>query len=155
MTDYRVPTVPLQVELHCDDGRRLVGDVFLPAHSSRYQGAMTPQEWINTVSAFFPFRPFDGHTRTVLNRRTVVVVSVASPDAADEDEAVDLPSRMVEIEAGGEQFRGQVVLDMPTNQRRVVDLLNGPDPFLLLRVAGRHHLIQKAHITRVYEFPEN
>jgi hypothetical protein len=61
----------------------------------------------------------------------------------------------VAVEAGGEQFEGRVVIRMPRTQQRVVDWLNDADPFITVRAGSRHHLVQKALITRVVELRED
>jgi hypothetical protein len=155
MSEFRVPTVPLPVELRCDDGRRLVGDVFMPAHSSRHHGAMRPDEWANSVALFFPFRPYEGQCRTIINRRRVVAITVgADANTGDDQEGVGVPESHVSVEAAGHCFQGSVRLDMPRNQQRVVDLLNAPEPFVTVRSVDRHYLVHKEHITRVLETHE-
>jgi hypothetical protein len=155
MSDYRVPTNPLPVELRCIDGRRLIGDVFLPSHSSRHSGPMSPQEWANTVAPFFPFRPYEGQARTLLNRNQVLAIAITAESTVDDLlELPDTPVYQVTIEAGGQQFQGRLVVDMPRNQQRVVDFLNGADTFITVQEGDRHVLIQKDHITRVVEWRE-
>jgi hypothetical protein len=154
MGEFSVPTIPLSVEVWCDDGRRFVGDVFMPARSALHDGQMGPEEWVNSIAGFFPFRSYDGRVRAVLNRRQVVAISVPSSAASPDDEAAGSPVYEVEVEAGGRQFRGRMVADRPSYQQRVVDLLNGPDPFVALHGDERHHLVHKAHITRVLELGE-
>jgi hypothetical protein len=44
-----------------------------------------------------------------------------------------------------------VLLDLPVNHSRVLDLLNRPGAFLNVRDGERHHLVAKDRITRVME----
>ena len=118
MNDFKVPTVQLATELHCVDGVVLRGCVYMAALSAVHAGAMTPQEWINSPPAFFPFRQEDG-TTTLVNKHQVLAMSVAAPPASDEEawETAELVRRAA-VEAGGKRFEGDVVNDMPENQRR-------------------------------------
>lgn len=89
MSAFSVPTIPLSVEVWCKDGRRLLGDVFMPAQSAVHQGQMKPEEWANSVAMFFPFRPYSGGCRMLLNRRQVIAFSIpSSTSPEDELEAV-------------------------------------------------------------------
>jgi hypothetical protein len=106
---------------------------------------------MNDPAAFFPFLP-DGEGRPViLNKAQVAVVTMAA--SADHDEATDLalPVRPVRVECGALWLEGEVVVDAPVSQSRVLDLLNRPGAFLNVREGGRHHLVRKAGITRVSE----
>jgi hypothetical protein len=40
---------------------------------------------------------------------------------------------------------------MPEGHQRVLDYLNRPDPFLIVRDGDREHLVRKQRITRVIE----
>jgi hypothetical protein len=72
----------------------------------------------------------------------------------DERESTGVRRRVV-VECRDRSFEGEIVIDMPPHLSRVSDYLNGPDPFLIVRDGGRHHLIRKTRITRVIEPKEN
>lgn len=155
MHDLRVPTVCLPVEIHCVSGRSVRGDIFLPAFSSRQPGPMGPEEWTDTVPHFFPVRSRESGTTTLLNRDAVVAVTIAAAsNPIDTQSYVDCPVSRVVVEAGSERFEGDIVVDMPPDQRRVLDWLNGPHTFLTVRTEVAHHLIQKRHINRVVELTQ-
>lgn len=152
MSDLRVPTTHLPVEIRCADGACLTGDIFLPVQSSRQPGPMRPDEWGDTVHAFFPFWARDTSRLTIVNRDTVVSLAVpASANSGDEDALLDNPIFRVAVDAGGARFEGDIVVDMPPDHQRVADWLNAPGGFITLRAGDTHHLIQKRHVTRVVE----
>ncbi|HEY3381596.1 MAG TPA: hypothetical protein VGK32_07500 [Vicinamibacterales bacterium] len=133
----------------------LHGTCYLPVLSALQTGPMLPQEWINGPSSFFPFRSGEGGSTVLVNKRQVLSLSVASPSREDErswDSAALV--RHVLVEAGSERFEGEIVIDMPENQRRLVDHLNRPEAFLLVQSGHRQHLIQKDRISRVAEIRE-
>ncbi len=53
--------------------------------------------------------------------------------------------------AGPCGLEGDVLVDMPANHSRILDLLNRPGAFLNVREGERHHLVCKSRITRVSE----
>jgi len=60
----------------------------------------------------------------------------------------------VQVECRERVVAGVLVIDMPEGQRRVLDCLNRPDPFLIVRDGEREHLVRKQRITRVVETRE-
>ncbi len=155
MDEYRVPTVQVEVELLCLDGRTLWGQIFMPALSALHAGAMAPEEWINGVASFFPFKTRHG-AGILFNKQHVLALTVMPPATVEPSAdgldglSVELPVQRVAVEAGDHRFEGRLVIDMPLNQRRVLDYVNRPEAFLLLhRDDGRRCLIQKACIASV------
>jgi len=149
---FQVPRLLRAAEVLCADGRLLRGRVFLPAAAESHPGAMRAEEWLNDPACFVPFLP-DGEGRPViLNKEQITVVTVAA--SADRDEAMDqagAPVRRVRVECGALHVEGDVLVDMPANHSRMLDLLNRPGAFLNVREGERHHLVCKSRITRVSE----
>ncbi len=150
--EFHVPRLLRAAEVLCGDGRVLRGRVFLPATAESHAGAMRAEEWMNEPAAFFPFLP-DGEGRPIiLNKEQVAVVTVAaSADHDETQEQVGPPVKPVRVECGALWLEGEVLVDMPANQSRILDLLNRPGAFLNVREGGRHHLVRKSGITRVSE----
>ncbi|MEW6336029.1 MAG: hypothetical protein ACOY3Y_20145 [Acidobacteriota bacterium] len=155
MSELRVPVAALPAEVLCTDGSVMRGRIFVPATAAGHEGPTLPDEWMNRPARFFPFLP-DGDGRPLLlNKATVVAVTVpAWADEADPEMFAPAPEREVVVECGGRSFRGMVALELPEHQRRVLDLLNQPGGFLTVRSTEHHHLIAKHHITRVVELAE-
>jgi hypothetical protein len=153
VTELRVPTNALDVEIVCADGTWFVGRIFLPIASSNHSGEMRPDEWMNDSTPFFPFLPANAATPVILNKAEVVVLSVvASPPP--EDATVDAPKRRVQVECRERVVAGVVIIDMPEGHQRVLDYLNAPGAFLIVHDGDREHLVRKTRITRVVETRE-
>jgi peptidoglycan/xylan/chitin deacetylase (PgdA/CDA1 family) len=153
--DFRVPRVLRAAEVLCADGGRIRGRMFLPATAQSHPGAMRAEEWMNDPARFFPFLPDGEGSPVILNKAEIVVLTVAA--AADQDDTLDqvpAPTRRVIVDCGGVRLQGVVVIDMPANHSRVLDLLNRPGAFLTLRDGDHHHLVHKSRITRVSEARE-
>jgi hypothetical protein len=154
--ELRVPTANLEVEVVCADGRSFTGRIFLPVLSAHHSGAMRPLEWMNDNTPFFPFLPSGGASSIILNKHEVLILTAAAPLEEDEDEMnPGIPLRSVVVECRDRVISGLVAIDMPDNQRRVLDFLNRNDTFLTVRDGARHHLVRKARITRVVEPKED
>lgn len=149
-SELRVPTVALDAEIVCLDGTWCVGRIFLPAASSHHSGPMRPDEWMNDGTPFFPFLPANSASAVIMNKAQVVVLTVFA-DAPAEEEGVESPHRRVQVECRERMVAGILVIDMPEGHQRVLDYLNRPDPFLIVRDGSREHLVRKERITRVVE----
>lgn len=151
MSELRVPTVAVAAEVRCGDGRVFSGRIFVPAAASTHSGPMRAEEWINEPAAFFPFLSDREEVPVLLNKAEVVAVTLTSPPAEEERAPAEDGVRSVTIECGALRFEGDLRIDMPEGQRRVLDTVNRPERFLTLRAGDRHHLVHKRHITRVLE----
>ena len=155
MNELRVPTHATAAEIRTADGRIFVGRIFIPSSSSQHTGSMRPDEWLNQTGPFFAFLADDAKSTVLLNKQEVAVLSIApSQDEDARAEDVDLPERRLALELGDSRIEGVLLVDMPPGQRRVLDYLNRPEPFLLLRTVDRWHLVRKNLITRVMEIEE-
>lgn len=153
MSELRVPTLALDAEVLCADGRTFSGRVFLPAASSVHTGPMRPEEWMNDAVPFFPFLAEGAGGSVILNKHEVLVLTVIVAEGGADPEPPGYGRRLA-VEVRGRVLTGEVRVDMPLNQSRVLDYLNTTHPFLEVREGGRRHLVRKARITRVLELPE-
>lgn len=154
MDDLRVPTIPLEAEIRYFDERPLAGRIFLPALAHHHSGPMRPDEWMNQTTTFFPFVAGGAPRAQILNKRYVVILTIEMrdmPDLEEDEAAVLCPA---EVQCGTLTLRGEVCIEMPENQRRLLDFMNRPEPFLTLREGTRRHIIQKHRITSISELTE-
>jgi hypothetical protein len=154
MSELRVPTLALAAEVACADGRTFTGRIFIPAAASHHTGPMRPDEWINEPLPFFPFLPDDASMPVMLDKHTVLVVTLEGGPGAEPEEDLGFPQKVV-VECGGKRLEGVIHIDMPENQRRVQDYLNRFELFFTLIDGTRRHLVQKHHVTRVIEVRED
>ncbi|HEY3358776.1 MAG TPA: hypothetical protein VGQ83_36345 [Polyangia bacterium] len=134
MSDLRLPVVPLPAEVVCGDGRSFTGQIYLPASAAHHAGPPRPEEWINGPAVFFPFRAEGQRTAVILNKLELVMLSVpATADLAETPEPEDQPRQRVTVECGALHVAGELVLDLPGTNARVLDCLNRPAPFVTVR----------------------
>jgi hypothetical protein len=115
---------------------------------------MRPDEWLNEPAWFIPFALDEGGGM-VINKREILVLTVAAESCSgDIEDGAEVPTQHVAVEAEAQRLVGTIAIDMPDNQRRILDYLNKTEPFLTLRDGDRHHLVQKERITRIVEIQE-
>jgi hypothetical protein len=155
LNELRVPTHATVAEVFCSDGRAFTGRIFIPEASSTHAGAMRTDEWFNEGTPFFAFLPDDAKSIVILNKEQVAVLTVpAAVDPLSIEQQIAAPQRRVVVELGNRRVEGHVLVEMPLGHRRVVDVLNFAQPFLIVRVEDRWHLVRKSLITRVVEIEE-
>jgi hypothetical protein len=146
----RIPTVALNAEIRYFDERAMAGRIFLPALAQHHGGPTRPDEWMNQGSMFFPFVSDEGGPALILNKRYVIMLTLAAVQDFEVTEDVGIP-RTVRVECGNLAVEGLLYIDMPVEQSRVLDFVNRGESFLILRDAEQVHLIQKNRITLISE----
>lgn len=154
-SEFRVPTVRLDAKVYCADGVRIAGCLFLPAAAARHSGPTRPEERLNDDQEFFPFL-LEGGRPVVLNKAKVVVMSFDLAQAAALREAWEkpgsgVPGPRLRLECCGECIQGEIVMDTPQYQQRLLDRLNHADRFLCVVDGDRLHLVSREHIVRACE----
>lgn len=147
MESLRVPTLSLAVEVRYFDERELRGHIFLPAYAQNHDGPERIDEWLNRPTDFFPFVPEGEQSAKLLNKRYVVVLTLA----VGEEELPPGAERAVVVECGTLRMRGSVYVDMPEHASRLLDWANRAEPFLTLYEGGRKHMVRKSRITFLHE----
>ena len=153
MQELRVPTIATAARVTCSDGKVLIGRVFIPQGAFRHTGPMRPEEWINETTEFFPFLAEGEEQAVLLNKDQVAAVTIPAPAPDEDAPPVDEQDgvRHVVVECGALRLEGELRIDMPEGQRRVLDMLNRPERFVTLHAGPEHHLVHKRHVTRVLE----
>src|SRR6185295_5063639 len=94
MSELRVPTVALAAEVTCVDGRTFTGRVFVPAAASHHSGPMRPEEWINEPLPYFPFLPDDAAVPVMLNKHTVIAVTLPRAEGPEAEVPIGVERRV-------------------------------------------------------------
>lgn len=152
----RLPTLPLAAEIRYFDERPMSGRIFLPSAAQHHEGPMRPEEWMNQTTLFFPFQHEEGGRPVILNKRYVVVLTLALDglEFRGGDEKATNPCR-VRVQCGTLELTGNLYIAAPEAHRRVLDFANRAEPFLSLHEGERRHLIQKNRITTITEIVED
>ncbi len=144
MEEFRVPTTSIEVELQFTDSRVQRGAIFVPESQS-------VDAWSADAATFFPFRPAGTQGTELIARHSVVRLSFTPPPAREEDTPTTEERCAVVIECPGGRFEGEVLLDTPSNQRRLVDCVNQSGAFITLHKGEKAHLIQKRLVVRIIQ----
>lgn len=129
MTEWS-KTERLSADVLFADGGVLHGDLHLQPASAYHLGAETPLDMLNRPDAFFPVTLPDGGVALVAKSQTAVVVCKRVGESADTErqfiaKTVPLVVRM----AGGAEYSGTAVHEMPPTHARPLDFLNEPSRF--------------------------
>lgn len=150
MGSLSVPTVEVDAQLLWADGTVLSGLIFLAAGTPHHAGPQRPADWAEDPQQFFAFRPEKAATALLLNKQTLVSITVGGE--SDHDDSADFALvQYVVVTVGQQELRGRLLIEMPEGHERVLDLLNGSQAFVTLVDGDQHHLIRKSAITQVEE----
>jgi hypothetical protein len=104
---------------------------------------------MNSSEKFFAFVP-EGQPAFLLNKQAVLCLTVKGE--SDLEDSEDLATRRrITVFLPERGLTGMLIVDMPAERSRVLDVLNGPEAFLRLADGERHHLINKSVVIRVVE----
>ncbi len=153
---YQVPKRSVLVEITLAGRSPLTLRLFLSEQAATRTGGERLSDLLNGPDGFLPAS--DNEDQVVfLHRQAVLCLSVDADSefggehASAEDLAPEHAiSTQVEILMdNGDCMTGELRYLMPEGSRRLQDLLNQPEKFLILRDGERAHLINKGHILRV------
>ncbi|MDR0330950.1 MAG: hypothetical protein LBH93_04490 [Chitinispirillales bacterium] len=152
MDELRIPVTGRMVVIELMGGAQLGGLVFIPSAAPDHDGTMRLVEWLNAAGDFFPFQAHGEEGHAVLSKRGVLCLTAYHERDSDDYDLTDGTCKCgVAIEAGGQSFAGQLIVDTPYNNRRVLDVLNDGKQFVYLLDRGKEVHINKAFIIKVTE----
>jgi hypothetical protein len=153
-SESSVPALAVAAEILCAGGGSIAGRIFVPAVSARHEGPMWAEEWLNDPAPFFPFLQNDQARPVLINKREVLVVTLAATVDHHDGHLAAGPLPRVALECEGRRVTGEILIAPALQGQRLIDCLNGADAFLTLREGDRHHLVQKQRIARVIDLRE-
>ncbi len=156
ISEYRIPKLEITAEVSLLAHPQQEVKIFVHEHAETHLGAERPSDLLNGPGEFFPVVEPSGKL-VFLHRDSVTVVSVPAEseftpdDPGEGSEELELSARMsVEVVIqGGTVVRGTVRIVLPEGRNRLIDHLNMPDHFLVVREDGLARLINKRRIVRV------
>ena len=150
--DLRVPVTAKAVTISFVDGLQKKGTVYIPDAAPDHSGRMRIEEWLNLKEMFFPFKADDSATPVIINKNNVVTVST-DYEVDDQEFAVlnQILKCRVKVEMHNVEITGSLIIDMPENRLRVLDVLNYDHHFLTLVEDEFEILINKRLIFQVIE----
>ncbi len=155
--DLQIEKHPYRVNVYLADGEILKGEVFLCGCSALHPGREILVDLVNDPSrSFLPFRERHRNGVHNLNRSGIVMIETKDPEMVGLEGPVRgsephfAPVVLKCMTSGKEPLvlRGLLYLkEQPPGRRRTADVLNGPEPFVVMRLEnGSYGLVNKARI---------
>lgn len=153
---YRVPKYKTQVEIQFAPGRVERFSLFLAEFAERRLGPERADDVLNGDSEFLAVETAEGAIGFV-RRSSIAIVTLGKDEDIDELlGAFDPVAADLDIEVrlrialdDGTQLEGSTRYQLPEASSRVLDFLNGPEPFIPFRHEGRLSLVNKRRIANV------
>jgi hypothetical protein len=153
--ELRVPTQSVRAEILLVDGKRLKGEIFIPAATTDYAGSRGVEDWIEELEEFFPFHTEGAAKPALYAKEAIVALTTTAPEGGAEE--IDTPAsdafphHHVVLECAASRHEGTLSIEMPAHQRRVLDCMNHHERFVCLRNGNRLQLVRKRAVLRVIE----
>lgn len=153
---YRIPKhkVPASVAFPGKSEIRMY--IFLGDCAQTHTGHERPSDLLNGPDSFFPAADFEDDIHFIHRDALSVMTTRAElefpPDEFRAEEAAPADSTRLEVEVeleDGTSLEGIVTYLMPEGHRRLQDVLNLQDRFLVLRDGDQARLINKRRIERI------
>jgi len=148
--ELRVPTQSVRAEILLVDGKRLKGEIFIPASASDYAGSRGVEDWIEELEEFFPFHT-EGAAKPALYAKEAIVALTTTVPKSDGPGSESSSQHHVVLECAGSRHEGTLSIEMPAHQRRVLDCMNHHERFVCLKDGTRLQLVRKRAVLRVFE----
>lgn len=153
-SELRIPKVAVPVICHTLPGEKIAGEIFLDMLSSEGYTAHQVLDFFNARPPFFPIRTTIGQRSILLSKDSLVQVDMLEMmKEMREDTSLFLAQKkevFFHLQTLG-PVRGVVVLDLPAEYARVVDLLNQNRNFFPAIVHETFTLLNARHIYKIEE----
>jgi hypothetical protein len=159
----RMPTISVAVDLASIDGQVRRYEVCVAPHQEHAYRRQHLIDLLEVPSGFMPARDVVEDRWVLVNKATLVWAAVPLTDGAlpIEEEAESFEPQLYDVQAvvtielaAHPVIEGQVLYSPPADHARVADYLNQSGRFFRLWATERLYLINKDHVIRVHEAPE-
>ena len=152
--EYRIQKTSVPISCHTARDERVEGEIFVDMLSTQGYSIKQVLEFFNSATPFFPIKTGD-HSRPILLSKNSVVkaeipggleryIQEISTTFAQKKEAVLHMKRLGPV-------RVTLILDLPLEHSRILDLLNLPNPFFAAVIHDSFCLLNAHHIYKVEE----
>lgn len=150
MHEFRIEKDRCSVTLSLVSGETIAGTMFVQHAEETDPRRESARDVLNSNERFFPIETPDGETLLVAKDRVVDVLAELPGDGDELRRASARSARLDIVLSGGVVRSGLVLLELPSDQPRLLDYLNRlSDRFLVLYDADGTRLINRALIERV------
>lgn len=159
-TSYRIPKIPVRVEIHMGGRGIRPVEVYVAEHLARGYRRQHVADLLAGPEGFLPARDIDGDRYALFNKAVArwIRIPLSGGSLPVEESSVALTDELFEqqhpiaIELDdGETLAGDLLYSLPIDRARPVDYLNQTERFCRLWTTDHLYLINKRFIVRVDE----
>jgi hypothetical protein len=144
--DWKVPVEKSSVTLHTCSGEALRGEVFLQVATAKGR-PQTVLDLLNDPTHFLAVRV---QGRTQLIHKGALLWVEGTGDLAPSVEDFEPVAEAIRVDlVSGQQLEGITRIVAPPGHRRILDQLNGSEPFFPIEIEGLLRILNKSHVHHI------
>lgn len=152
--EFRIPKISVPIVCNTLQGEKISGEIFLDYLSSNAYTIDQLLDFFNADPPFIPVRTNISPRPILLQKNTIVSVDlVQMKNQLQESTSVKLAEKREAIfylQATG-PVRGSVILELPLDHARIIDLLNQKRMFIPVQIHEKFMLLNSHHINKIEE----
>jgi len=153
MDELRVPKISVAIRCHTVSQETLSGEIFLDMMSSAGFTKSQVLEFFNSTQLFFPLKTESGKS-ILIQKQMLLRVDIPELFSEYESEvfsSLDFKKEAALHFASAITIRGSIIVDMPKEHARILDVLNSGRTFIPVLLDTTLSLINTHHILNVEE----
>jgi len=153
-TEFRIPKISVPVVLNTTEKEKIVAEIFLDYQSSDNFTLEELSNFFNTDNPFLPIRSSAKNKTILLRRDSIVWIDLSQiKQQLLESTSMSLAYKrevVLHSQSAG-ALHATVIMEMPADHSRVIDLLNLKRIFIPVLVEEKFALVNLHHIDQIEE----
>ena len=151
---FRIPKVSVSVFCYTIENEKIEGEIFLDVRGSDQYNSQQVLDFFNSETPFFPIRTSDFPNPILLRKESILRVDVIRMmETLEEEPSMSLAGKRqvpVHLPTLG-PVSVTVILDLPEEYSRILDLLNLKRTFFPTIIDGNFSLLNSHHVYKIEE----
>ena len=151
---FRIPKVIVPVFCYTIEQEKIEGEIFLDVSGSTQYTSQQVLDFFNSGMSFFPIRTTKSPKPILLRKESLVRVDIVRMmETLEEEPSISLAARRqvtIHLHTLG-PISATVILDVPEEYSRILDLLNMKRTFFPAIVDSNFSLVNSTHIYKIEE----
>lgn len=151
---FKIPKISVSIICQMMTGEKISGEIFVDDLGSQDYTSQQLIDFFNDVPPYFPCRASGGSKPILIQKSWVAQIEIIDMMAkfqAQAEAPIVVRKNATLYRSGLESVQATIILDMPEDHSRVMDLLNLRQTFFPAIIADRYCLVNARQIYKIEE----